>query len=189
MSHDDRALWNERHRGKSAGEAEPFFMEMLQRLPKGLALDIAAGRGRNALPMARAGIHVVAVDVSDEGIRALKTVVDTERLPIFPVIANLDNFSFGNECFGAIVNVNFLDRALFPKFIRALKTGGVLLADTFLIEQAETGHPRDPRFLLKHGELRELMGGLDVEVYREGKVTYRDGGIAWRASALGWKRS
>jgi len=189
MSHDDRALWNERHRGKSAGDAEPFFAEMLARMPKRLALDVAAGRGRHSIPLARAGTRVVAVDIADEAMRALKAVVDTESLGIFPVIANLDNFCFRTGCFDAVVNINFLDRALFPKLIDALKPGGVLLSDTFLIDQAKTGHPRDPRFLLKHGELRELMNGLDVDVYREGLVTYRDGSTAWRASALGVKRS
>ncbi|HUA35880.1 MAG TPA: methyltransferase domain-containing protein [Candidatus Binataceae bacterium] len=189
MNRDERALWNERHRGKSAGDAEPFFVEMLARMPKGLALDIAAGRGRHSIPMARAGMRVVAVDIADAAMRALKAVVDKERLAIFPAIANLDTFFFGTRCFDAIVNTNFLDRALFPKFIDALKPGGVLLADTFLIDQARTGHPRDPRFLLKHGELRELMNGLDIAVYREGLVTYRDGSSAWRGSALGVKRS
>ena len=189
MSRDERALWNERHRGKSAGEAEPFFDEMLARMPTGLALDIAAGRGRHAIPLARAGTRVVAVDIADVAMRALKAVVDTEHLAVFPAIVNLDTFCFGIASFDAIVNINYLDRALFPKFIDALKPGGVLLADTFLIDQAKSGHPRDPRFLLKHGELRELMSGLAIDVYREGLVTYRDGSTAWRASALGMKRS
>jgi SAM-dependent methyltransferase len=191
MSRDERKLWNERHRGKSAGQPEPWFLEMLPRLPKGLALDIAAGRGRHAIPMARAGFRVIAVDISDEAVLALKTAVDAEGLAIFPAVANLDTFDFGTQCFEAIVNVNYLDRALFPHFVRALKTGGVLLTDTFLVDQAALGHPRDPRFLLKHGELRALMNGLEVEVdeYREGLVIYPDGSRAWRASALGWKRS
>lgn len=190
MSRDERAHWNERHRSQAdAGTPEPYFVEMLPRLPKGLALDIAAGRGRHATPMARAGFRVVAVDISDEAARALKAAVDAECLPIFPAVANLDTFDFGIQCFDAIVNVNYLDRALFPHFVRALKPGGVLLTDTFLVDQAAFGHPRDPRFLLKHGELRTLMNGLDVDEYREGLVTYPNGNRMWRASALGWKRS
>ena len=62
MSEAGHADWDERHRGKPAGEAEPFLVEMLARIPRGVALDVAAGRGRNALALARAGMQVVAVD-------------------------------------------------------------------------------------------------------------------------------
>ena len=66
MSESERDAWYEKHRGKPAGEPEPFLVEMIARIPlRGIALDIAAGRGRNALAIARAGIRVVAVDFSE----------------------------------------------------------------------------------------------------------------------------
>jgi tellurite methyltransferase len=100
----------------------------------------------------------------------------------------LDSFHLNDESFDAIVNINFLDRALFPKFERALRPGGVLIADTFLIDQAASGHPRDPRFMLAHGELRTLASGLDIEEYREGPVTYPNGERAFRASMVARRR-
>ncbi|HKN13626.1 MAG TPA: hypothetical protein VJX68_10585 [Candidatus Binatus sp.] len=86
------------------------------------------------------------------------------------------------------MNINFLDRALFPKFERALRPGGVLLVDTFLIDQAAIGHPRDPRFLLARGELRALADGFEIEEYREGLVTNSNGARAFRASMLARRR-
>jgi 2-polyprenyl-3-methyl-5-hydroxy-6-metoxy-1,4-benzoquinol methylase len=71
MSEAGPAGWDERHRGKPAREAEPFLVEVLARIPRGVALDVAAGRGRNALPLARAGMQVVAVDYSVEAMRLL----------------------------------------------------------------------------------------------------------------------
>ncbi|MGD0120231.1 MAG: class I SAM-dependent methyltransferase, partial [Candidatus Binatus sp.] len=71
MSEPHRAEWDDRHRGEPAGEAEPFLAAMLARIPRGVALDVAAGRGRNALPLARAGMAVVAVDFSGEAMRIL----------------------------------------------------------------------------------------------------------------------
>ena len=127
---------------------EPFLAAMLARMPRGVALDVAAGRGRNSLALARAGMRVVAVDFSAEAMRSLAATARAERLAIWPVVANLDNFHLKDESLDAIVNINFLDRALFPKFERALRPGGVLIADTFLVNQAAIGHPRDPRFLL-----------------------------------------
>ena len=55
MSEAEHADWDERHRGKPAGDAEPFLATMLARIPRGVALDVAAGRGRNSLALASCG--------------------------------------------------------------------------------------------------------------------------------------
>jgi len=188
MSEAGHADWDDCHRGKPAGDAEPFLAEMLARIPRGVALDVAAGRGRNSLALARAGMRVVAVDFSVEAMRLLAATTRADRLAIWPVVANLDNFHLKDESLDAIVNTNFLDRALFPKFERALRPGGILIADTFLIDQVSIGHPSDPRFLLAHGELRALAGGLEIEEYREGLVTYPNGERAYRASIVARQR-
>ena len=188
MSETGHADWDERHRGKLPGEAEPFLVEILARIPRGVVLDVAAGRGRNALALARVRHHVVAVDYSAEAMRLLAATARDARLAIWPIVANLDNFHLKDESLDAIVNINFLDRALFPKFERALRPGGVLIASTFLADQAAIGHPRDPRFLLGHGELRALAGSLEIEEYREGPVTYSNGDRAFRGSMLARRR-
>lgn len=188
MSQPRRAGWDERHRGQPPGEAEPFLAAMLGRIPRGLALDVAAGRGRNALALARAGMRVLAVDLSAEAMRILAAAARTARLAIWPVVANLDSFHLKDESFDAIVNINFLDRALFPKFARALRPGGILIADTFLVDQAAISPPRDPRFLLAHGELRALAGELEIEEYREGLTASQGGERAFRASMAARRR-
>jgi SAM-dependent methyltransferase len=189
MSDSGRTEWDERHRGQPLGAAEPFVVEMLDRIPRtdaihSIALDVAAGRGRNALAIARAGIRVVAVDFSIEAMQQLAGHARAAQLAVWPVVANLDSFQLKENSFDAIVNVNFLDRALFAQFQRALKPGGILIADTFLIDQAAIGHPRDRRFLLAHGELRTLAGDLTIEEYREGLVNYPNGTSAYRASIV-----
>ena len=189
MNDSERASWDEKHRDRPVGEPEPFLVEMIARIPHGgIALDVAAGRGRNALAMARAGIRVVAVDFSEPAIHALAVEARGEHLVVWPVVANLDSFHLKRESLDAIVNINFLDRALFPEFSRALRPGGVLIAETFTNEQARLGHPKDPRFLLDHSELKELAGSLEIEHYREGLVTYPDGTRAFRASIVARKR-
>ncbi len=188
MSESSRAGWDERHRGQRIGAPEPFVVEMIPRIPRGgIALDVAAGRGRNALAIARAGIRVVPVDFSDTAMHALAIAARGECLMVWPVVANLDSFHLNCESLDAIVNINFLDRALFPQFSRALRPGGVLIAETFTIEQASLGHPKDARFLLDHGELKELVAGLEIEHYREGLVSYPDGTRAFRASIVARK--
>ncbi len=189
MSARGQASWNERHRSKTPGEPEPFLVENLSLIPHGLALDIAAGRGRNSFALARHGTTVVAVDYSEEAIEALAASARRERLAVFPVVADFGKFPIGETRFDAIVNINFLDRHLFPIFTRALRPGGVLLVDTFLIDQAEIGHPRNPDYLLRHYELRDLLAELELVRYREALVVYPDDSRAWRASALARRRA
>jgi len=159
--------------------------EMLPRLAHaGIAIDVAAGRGRHSVILADHGLRVVAIDYSQAAIAALAKLVERPRGAIWPALADLDTFPIKSESADLIVNVNYLDRGLFPKFLQALKPGGMLLADTFLIDQAALGHPRNPRFLLDHYELLALLEGLQILCYREGLAVYPDQTKAWRASAL-----
>lgn len=186
MSSAERIKWEEAHRGKPAGgELEPFVIEMMPLLPRGgLVLDVAAGRDRHAIALAGAGMRVVAADFSEASSRTLADYARANHLVLWPLLADFDNFALRDRSLDAIVNINFLDRALFPTLARALKPGGVLLAETFLIDQAQIGHPTNPRFLLRHHELRELVGDLELMRYREGLVVYPDGTRAWRAGVL-----
>lgn len=184
-----RAVWEERYRtGAAARAPEPWVSEMLELLPRGLALDIAAGTGRHSLLLSRAGFKVIAIDYAEAGLRALQTIARAERLPVWPLAADLGTFPLPRARFDAILNVNFLDRALVPRLIRALRPGGALIFDTFLIDQAAAGHPRNPAFMLRHYELREMLEGMELMRYREGLVAYPGGKRAWRAAALAIRR-
>lgn len=167
---------------------EPFVVEMLPLTPRGLALDVAAGCGRHSLLMAREGMRVVAVDRSEADLQLLQEAGRKEHLALWSVVADLTSCPILAGRYDAIVNVNFLERGLFPALKRALKIGGVLIVDTFLVDQAALGHPRNPRYLLDRYELMELLSGLEVLRYREGLTVYADGGKAWRASALASRR-
>ena len=186
-----RASWVDRHAAASApGAPEPSVLEMIPLMPRGWALDIAAGTGRNSLALARAGMSVAAVDFSPVATRALRETTLSTRLPVVPIIADLETtLPFPDAVFDVILNVNYLDRALAPRLRAILKVGGVLLFDTFLINQAASGHPRDPRFMLEHYELRELLAGMELIRYREGIVVYPGGKTAWRATALARRTS
>jgi len=188
MSESNRTVWETRHAEQSAGPPEPFVAEMLPLLPRSLALDIAAGTGRHSIVLARAGFTVHAIDFSLPAMFKLAAAASAESLPIYPLIADLDSFPLPEARYDAIVNSTFLDRKLIPALKRALKVGGALLFDTFLIDQAETGHPRNPDFLLGHYELRALLDGLEIVRYREGLTVYPNGTRAWRAGAVAMRR-
>ncbi len=189
MSDARRESWERRHRETRAGAPEPSVAEMIAMSPRGRTLDLAAGTGRNALALARAGRAVVAADYSGAALAEIARAAAAEALRIEPVMADLTaGLPFREARFDAALNVNFLERALIPEIIRVLRPGGALLFDTFLIDEAGAGHPRDPRFTLGHYELRGLLGAMELMRYREGLVEYASGRRVWRATALARRR-
>ena len=185
MKREMRDTWEARHREAAAGAPEPSLIEMLPLIPRGLALDVAAGTGRHAIALAGAGFRVVAVDYAETAMRVVRDTAHAADLPIMPIVADLeDGFPFAPGSFDAVVNINFLDRDLMPQLKSALRAGGMLFFDTFLVDQAASGHPRDPRFLLRHYELREMLSDMALLRYREGLTVYSAEKQAWRATAL-----
>ena len=67
-----------------------------------------------------------------------------------------------------VVVVRFLDRVLFGALQRAVKPGGILVYETFTVEQASIGHPCNPRYLLEPDELAHAFPQLETRLYREG---------------------
>jgi tellurite methyltransferase len=185
MNREHLARWEERNYEAQIGEAEPSVLEFLPLLPRGRALDIAAGGGRNSLALARSGVQVVATDFSRNAINSLLGIVRREGLTVAAVIADLEqSIPFRAESFDIVLNVNFLERGLVPALKKLLRTGGVLLFDTFLIDQSASGHPHNPRYLLGHYELYDLLLDMELIRYREGIVDYGNGKRTWRATAL-----
>lgn len=129
--------------------------------PEVQVLDIAAGRGRHAHFFAARGHKVTAVDR------------DTSKLVPHPGIeslqADLEDGSpwpLPGRRFGAVVVTNYLHRPLMPALLEALAPGGVLLYETFMVGNERFGKPSRPEFLLRDGELLELVcGRFSVTAY------------------------
>ena len=58
-----------------------------------------------------------------------------------------------------MVVTNYLHRPLMPALLDAIAPGGVLLYETFMEGNERFGKPNQPEFLLKDGELLELVRG------------------------------
>ena len=68
----DRRRWDKRFERKEFAlgkEPNPFLKKHIHLLPRGKALDIATGEGRNAVFLAQHGFEVDAVDISEKGLR------------------------------------------------------------------------------------------------------------------------
>lgn len=134
----------------------------------GRVLDVACGSGRNAVYLARRGIAVEAIDQAHTGLRQLQRRAAEERLDVQAVQADLTCYPLPVGRYDGVLQVRYLQRDLFPALIAALRPGGVLLIETFLVDQRELGHPRNPAFLLERGELRASFRQLRTLAYEEG---------------------
>ncbi|MGE0704495.1 MAG: class I SAM-dependent methyltransferase [Vicinamibacterales bacterium] len=131
-------------------------------------LDVATGRGRHAIVLARAGVHTFAVDRSFEAVRAASSLATAQGLSINAWCADLTTAPLPRSYFDIIVVARYLERALFDALGEALRPGGTLLYETFTTQQPLHGRgPTSPDHLLRPGELLTAFPGLDVIVYEE----------------------
>jgi len=142
----------------------------------GDALDVACGRGRNALWLAQCGLRVRALDRDAQAVEQVRREAQRAGLHIGAELFDLEQpgISLGHHAFDVIVVIHYLHRPLFPALIDALAPEGLLVYETFTLAQAARGKPTNPDFLLGHGELRRLVAPLEVVDYREGPYDGRE---------------
>jgi len=191
MATEDQKRWDEKHAGGREDESPSSFLaEVLDsdscHISPGLALDVAAGRWRNAFFLAERGFRVDAMDISEVALQEARRIAEAKGLAINFIQADLEQADLSENAYDTIVNFNFLERSLIPKMKRALKVGGHIVFESYLVDQGVLGHPRNPAYLLGHNELLELFRDFRVLYYREGKMVER-GKEAFRARLLGQK--
>lgn len=153
-----------------------WLVENLDLLTAGSeVLDLACGRGRHAIFLAAAGFGVRAVDVDGEHIQTVRGLAAKRGLDIDTEVVDLEieGRGLGEGVHDVILGIHYLHRPLFPALIRALRPGGLLVYETFTVDQALIGRPRNPDFLLEKGELPRLVRPLDVLRQREGEFDGR----------------
>lgn len=64
---------------------------------------------------------------------------------------------FEGRVFDAVVIANYLHRPLLPSILATVAPGGLLIYETFARGNEKFGRPRNPEYLLRHGELLEVL--------------------------------
>lgn len=134
----------------------------------GDVLDLACGGGRHARLFAARGCRVTAVDRDAGLLAALAAVPGIETLA-----ADLENapWPLAGRDFDGIAVTNYLHRPLFSHLLAALRPGGVLIYETFMLGNERFGRPGNPDFLLRPGELLEwLAPALTIVAFEQGQV-------------------
>ncbi len=151
-----------------------FLVENISLLPRGRVLDIAMGSGRNTVYLAKMGFEAEGMDISPEAVeKALKLARDNGVTIRAEVVDLEKDYRIPESAYDVIVCFNYLQRSLFPQIKAALKNGGMIIYETYIIDQARFGRPRNPDFLLQYNELLNLFRDFRCLRYREGIFTGR----------------
>lgn len=182
----DHAGWESRHSGAfGAPLGAPSAWVMARALglsARDVIIDLAAGRGRHAVALARAGRRVIAIDVVPAALAEARAAA-----PIHAIAADASALPLRGECIAAIVCVNFLDRDLFATLHSLLRPGGTAIIETFTVAQRSLGRgPTRDAHLLQRDELPALLAPLVILEYREGLVQ-DDAGERYVAQAMAMK--
>jgi tellurite methyltransferase len=149
-------------------EPSRFLVDNLALLPKGLVLDVAMGKGRNAVYLAEQGFDVEGVDISADSIQEALNLAESRKVKIKSRLADLEkNFIF-DSTYDLIIVFNYLQCTLFPHIKSSLNKNGMVVYETFTIDQPRFGHPHNPDYLLRYNELLEYFRDFRVLRYQEG---------------------
>jgi SAM-dependent methyltransferase len=153
-----------------------FFRDQLARIQDaaelGVVVDLACGRGRHTLAAAAAGIPAVGIDRNRESLAELRKAASQRELAVETLHADLEDpaeIPLRSRCCGAVLVFRYLHRPLIPAIARVLAPGGLLVYETFTIDQRRLGTgPRNSDHLLEPGELPELFSEFEILDHWEG---------------------
>ncbi len=152
-------------------EPAQFLVENINLLPLGRALDVAMGSGRNAIYLASRGFQVEGVDVSHEAIEEALAHARGEGVSIQTRVEDLEKIPyFDEEAYDVVICFDYLQRSLMPEMKNWVKPGGMLVYETFIVDQMQFGKPRNADHLFGHNELLNTFRHFRVLRYREGIV-------------------
>ncbi|NYT00860.1 MAG: methyltransferase domain-containing protein [Methanocellales archaeon] len=150
-------------------EPSKFLVENVELLPKGKVLDVAMGSGRNAIYLSKRGFDVEGVDVSPKAVGIAIELARKTGVTIKTQVSDLEeDYFIEKNAYEVIMCFNYLQRSLIPQIKDGLRKGGMVVYETFIVDQAHFGKPKNTNYLLKHNELLDMFRDFWCLRYREG---------------------
>jgi len=162
---------------------EEYLPDIRRASRAGPILDLACGSGRNGLYLLSHDIPVVFADINPEALARIDTALHASPYRENRKTAQCWQADFEAEqpgplaekVFGGIMVYRYLHRPLMETIRHAVLPGGLVVYETFTVDQPEYGRPTNPDYLLRHDELAEHFDGWEILHQFEGVVTPRDG--------------
>lgn len=160
---------------------EKYLTELERCAHLGNILDLACGEGRNGLFLAKKGLNVTFADRADTSLKHISNELgsiksESHTWPIDLEVPNTNPFE--GKTFSAALVFRYLHRPLIPQLISAIKPGGIIIYETFTLENKQFGRPNNPDFLLKAGELEDWFNNWETLHYFEGILHAPDRAVA-----------
>ena len=132
-------------------------------------LDIACGNGDHSIFLANKNWAVSSVDIKEQSFKNFKNIqyfkIDLEN--------NQQNFIKKppfNVSYDLIIIFKYLNIPLLKKLPNYLKNYGIIICETFMEGNEKFGRPKNPDFLLKKNELKEIFANdLKLILFKQGK--------------------
>ncbi len=193
MTADGADRWERRYRESQATQrpqAAAVLADHVHLLPdSGAAVDLACGRGGNALLLAAHGLQTQAWDYAATALQDLEQRATAERLTIDCQCRDVVESPPAADSFDIIVVSHFLDRTIMPALAGALRAGGLLFYQTFSRTAVSDAGPGNPAYRLADNELLQLLPQLQVVHYHEaGRLGDTSHGFRDRVQYIGWRR-
>lgn len=157
-------------------------LDLLTELDPSLpVLDLACGEGRNGLVLAQHGVPVVFADRSVSALQKVDQRLARDSLPGRTWQIDLEKPGvnpFSIDCYSAIIGFRYLHRPLFPTLRGAIRPGGLIIYETFTLQNQEFGRPNNPDYLLKLNELTTIFQDWEVIDDFEGILKNPDRAVA-----------
>nr|WP_320051199.1 methyltransferase domain-containing protein [uncultured Desulfuromonas sp.] len=174
MTSDWDQRWKERQ--KRPLQADNWLLKVLPLLPEtGTALDIACGRGRNAVYLQQHGWQVTAVDSSVEALQQIQSACPEVTM----LHHDLDQPLELNLNYDLVLQFFFLNRRQLPHFMQQVRPGGVMIIRTFSDAGNFGSKGGNPDHRLQPGELLEIFSGWEILCHEEGiEPSHKGGSLA-----------
>ncbi len=152
----------------------PFLTQNIHLLPKGRALDIAMGEGRNGVYLATQGYEVVGLDISEKGLTKAHQLAEHNHVKIVTRVVDLENHRLEKNAYDVILLMYYMQRDLWPQIKEALKPGGMAVIETYNLDHLK--HARfNPKWLLQPNELVNAFKDMKIiryQAYEDDKQAY-----------------
>jgi SAM-dependent methyltransferase len=139
---------------------------------KSRVLCLGEGEGRNAIFLAKQGLHVEALDASDVGLQKLQKRALREGVAITIRHTLIENWQALNKYDAIISTFMHLKRDeqkdMFLKALGALSQDGYFIAEFFSVAQLNfsSGGPKDANLLYQLDELYQIFSNLPCTILK-----------------------
>lgn len=121
----------------------PLIQQFESQAPRGKALDIGAGRGNNALFLAKHGFFVTAIEIRNDLADIIKKRAEENQLDLEIINQDIKDFSIAESNYSfisAMNSLNFFSKEEFYDIIEKIKAGltrdGVCAISLFTVDDA-----------------------------------------------------